>query len=216
MASLFPNGSVFAMAQTYGTAIPVVSVSNANPAVATVSGTPPAENDIMVVRTGWGAVNDSVVKAGAVTADTVVLLGVDSTNEQRFPPDGSAGTIIVASNWVSLNQITDVATSGGEQQFYQWQYLEEDAQRQRPTFKNARSMTITADYDPLLPWHQPLLDADWTREQFVFRLSLPNGDQIFYNMYPSYDGEPSLTINENMQVTLTLAYANPRSRRYAA
>lgn len=97
-----------------------------------------------------------------------------------------------------------------------WQYLEDGRQRQRPTFKNARSMTVVMDYDPSLPWHDALLAADLTQEVYVLRASLPNGSVIYFSVYVGYDGEPTFVINQNQQVTATFALASPQSTRYAA
>lgn len=52
--------------------------------------------------------------------------------------------------------------SGGDQQFYQFQYVEDfnSTQHQKPTFKNAMTLTFTMDYDPSLPWYNDLIAAD--------------------------------------------------------
>src|SRR5690606_41188686 len=65
-------------------------------------------------------------------------------------------------------------------------------QRQRPTFKNAKVLTVTLDYDPALAWYNALVEADALREPVVQRATLPNGVQLYYYVYPSFDGDPSL------------------------
>jgi hypothetical protein len=216
MAALFPNGSVFAIATSKATALAVTAITNASEAVATVTGTAPNVGDIVVISSGWAELNGAVARVKAVDTQDVTLEGIDTSDTVRYPAGEGVGSIAVASSWTSFSQVTDSQNSGGEQQFYQWVYLEDGVQRQRPTFKNARSLQITMDYDPSLSWHAALLAADRARTEYVIRLTLPNGDVIFYNMYVSFDGEPTTTINQNMQVVATFSFAYPRSIRYAA
>lgn len=169
-----------------------------------------------MVKTGWSAVNDAVIRASAVSTGSFSLEGIDASDTGRFPAGGGAGSAQKVTTWVPISQVTDSATSGGEQQFFAWVYLEDGVQRQRPTFKNARSMQLTMDFDDSLPWHAALLKADRAGVPHALRIALPNGSSIYYNMYVGFDGEPTLDINQNMQVSATFSFANPRSQRYGA
>ncbi len=215
MASSFPNGTVFSLGTTYGPPKTVSGVSNASPGVASATAHGFTDGDIVVMTSGWPSLNGAVVRVDNSTADAFDLEGFDTTNVTAYPAGQGGGTAREVTAWVSLSQVTDVQTSGGEQQFYQWQYLEEKTQRQRPTVKSARSMSLTVDYDPDLAWHAALLTADALNTPHVIRAQLPSGKVIYYNMYVAYDGEPSFTINQNQQVMVSLSYENPRSKTYA-
>lgn len=215
MASSFPNGTVFSLGTTYSSPKTVSGVSNASPGVASATAHGFTDGDIVVMTSGWPSLNGAVVRVDNSTIDAFDLEGFDTTNVTAYPSGQGGGTAREVTAWVSLSQVTDVQTSGGEQQFYQWQYLEEKTQRQRPTVKSARSMSLTVDYDPDLAWHAALLAADALNTPHVIRAQLPSGKVIYYNMYVAYDGEPSFTINQNQQVMVSLSYENPRSKTYA-
>lgn len=215
-ASSFPNGTIFSIGSAYGAAKVISDISNTNPGVASSTGHGFEDGNILVLTSGWPMLNGAVIRVDGAVTDAFDIEGFDASNTTLFPDGGGAGTAREVTTWVPLSQVTDVQPSGGEQQFYQWQYLEERAQRQRPTFKNARSLTITADYDPDLPWHAALLAADQLGTPHAIRAALPNGAVILYNMYVAYDGEPSFVKNQNQQVTVSLSYDNPRSQRYSA
>lgn len=216
MSSFFPNGTIFSIGTTYGAAKAISALSNANPAVAQSTAHGFTTSDIVVVASGWPALNGAAVRVGTANANDFALEGVNTLNLQQFAAGQGVGSAREVTDWVALSQVTGSTTSGGEQQFNQWQYLEEGTQRQRPTVKSARSMTITMDYDPSLPWHAALLAADQLGTPHVIRAAMPSGRTIYYSMYVAYDGEPSFDINTNQQVTLSLAFDNPRSRAYAA
>ena len=53
---------------------------------------------------------------------------------------------------------------------------------------------------------------DEKAELIVLRAALPNGASIYYPVYPSFDADPSLTMNENMQNTATFSMAGKFTR----
>ncbi len=214
MSSFFPNGTIFSIGTVYAAPKNVTAISNANPGVVSATAHGLTTGDPFVLTSGWGALNGGVFIAGTTTADSFPLLGVDTLDTSLYPAGAGGGSIKKVTTWVGLSQITAVETSGGEQQFYQWQYLEENTQRQRPTVKNARQMKITMDFDPALPWHDALLAADRKGTPHAIRAAMPSGSTVYYAMYAAFDGEPSFDINQNQSVVLSLSFDNPRSRRY--
>jgi len=205
MSSLFPNGTIFSISTAYAAAVAVSAYSNAKPTVATISGGVIEDGSIMIVKSEWAALNERIARAANVTPDSVEMEGFDTTDEDIFVPGGSEGSLVVVTAWQQLAQTTEISTSGGEQQFYQWQYLEDrnSRQRQRPTYKNAKAINATYDYDAEAAWYQALVAADQRKEPVVLRGVLPNKVQLLYYVYPSIDGDPSLVLNENMKVRAT-------------
>lgn len=216
MASRFINGAKYAVSTSLAAAVAVSAISNADPAVATTA-TPPTTGSVVVLKSGWTTINESVARVGVTTANTFQLEGVDTTSTARFPPGEGAGVYQVAGDFVSLSQVRDVQVTGGEQQYYQFQYVEDESgqQRQSPTFKNAQTMTIVMDYDPDLPWYQTLIDLDRLKEPVVLRETLPNEDVIYYYGLISFNKSPTKAINENMQVSASLSQQTD-SIRYGA
>lgn len=205
MAFQLPNGSTFDFAEEYGTAVTVTAISNAKPAVASATAHGFAKGDIITLTSGWVKLTGRGFRVGEVTADTFELEGVDTSSTQRYPTGSSAGEAKEVTKWVNIPQITEVASSGGEQQFYQFGFLEEDEDRQIPTTKSPSTLTLTVADDPSQPFVPVVEAADELKEQRLQRLNLVNGDVILYNSIASITNTPSLTRNQLMVRTITLA-----------
>lgn len=215
MAFRLPNGSTFDFAETYSSDVTVTAISNANPAVASAVGHTFVEGDIVTVTSGWVKLTGRGFRVGEVTADTFEILGVNTLNTQSYPAGVSAGTAKSVTKWVNIPQITEVASSGGEQQFYQFGFLEEDEDRQIPTTKSPSTLTLTVADDPSQPYVPVVELADELKEERLQRLNLVNGDIILYNSIASITNTPSLTRNQIMVRTITLAQQG-RVTRYKA
>jgi hypothetical protein len=215
MSASFPNGTIFALATSLAAAVSVSAITNANPGVATATAHGYSNGGILLLNMP-SKLDQRVVRVSGQTTNTFNLEGIDTTSTTQYPSGFGVGTAQLATSFTSLSQVTDSQTSGGEQQFYQWTYLEDGRQRQRPTFKNARALTLTMDYDPTLAWHAALLAADLAGTVYVLRATLPSGAVLYYSVYVGFDGEPSFVINENQKTTATFALASPFSTRYAS
>lgn len=204
---------MFSVSTALGAALAISAISNANPAVATAA-SPPDDGDILLVRSGWTELNERVVRAANADSGSFELEGIDTSSLVRFPAGQGAGSVLPVSTWVTLSQVTGVEKTGGEQQFYQWRYVEDRSsrQRQRPTFKNAKVITLTLDYDPALAWYAALVEADAVKDPVVLRAVLPNLDELYYLVYPSFDGDPSMTLDQNMQNTATFSMTSEFTR----
>lgn len=217
MSSRFINGAQYAVSQALAAAVAITAISNANPAVA-LSATPPANGSVLVLKSGWTNLNETVARsAGAVAVTSFQIEDVDSTSVVRYPAGEGAGTYEIASDFVGLSQVRDVQQEGGDQNFFNFQYVEDEGGRERskPTSKSASNLKILMDYDPDLPWFAALVELDRLREPVVLRETLPNGDVIYYYGYISFNKVPSKVINENMTNTATFSLlADPI--RYAA
>lgn len=213
MSSQFPNGTIFAVSTALGAANAVSDITNANPAVATAA-SPVADDSIVLITSNWPDLNDRIAKTAGASSNTFQLLGINTTDTDRYEAGEGEGSVRIASGFVNLSQVRESTKSGGEQQFFTWQYLEDRSsrQRQRPTFKNAKVINVTLDYDPALAWYDALDTLDKANEMVVLRATLPNGAQMFYPVYPSFDADPSLTMNENMTNAATFSLAGDFTR----
>jgi len=214
MSSLFPNKTVFSISTSFEAAKTISGITNANPGVATSTGHAYSDGDILLLGSGWTSLNDAPVRVDDSAANTFALEGFDTSNVTRFPTGAGAGTSKKVLTWAAMSQVLEPSTTGGEQQYYQWVYLDDGIQRQRPTFKNARSMTVPMDYDASLPWYDALKQADLDGETRVLRAALPNGKFFYWSVIVAFDGEPTFNANQNMQVTASFALANPTSTKY--
>ena len=217
MSSSFPNGTVFSLATSYAATKTVTAISNATTAVASSVSHGYSAGDIVILGNS-SRLDQRVIRvaANAAPTDLFNLEGIDTSSTTLYPSGFGVGTASKVTSFTAISQVTDVQSAGGEQQFYQWVYLEDGRQRQRPTFKNARSMTLVMDYDPDLAWHDDLIAADLAGTVYVLKASLPSGAVIYYSVYVGFDGWPSFTINENQKTVLSVSLACPTSTRYAA
>lgn len=200
MSSIFINGTRYSISTGLGAAVAITAISNANPGVASAA-SPPVDKSVLVVKSAWTNLNETVVRSANADADSFELEGVDTTSTVLYPAGGGAGSVQAVTTWVDLDQVRDVVMGGGDQQFFNYQYVEDPTsrQRQKPTFKNAMTMTVSLDYDPAKPWYAALIEADRIREPIVVRGVLPNGSTMFYYAYPSFNKVPVGQVNENLQ-----------------
>lgn len=212
MAYTLPNGSTIDLASAYNAVVEVTGVSNANPAVATAVAHGLAEGDIVLITSGWSRINNRAFRVGAVTTDTFVLEGVNSTNTTFYPVGGGIGTAKSTDTYVTINQVTAVEFAGGDINFLDVQFLESDTQVQLPTVKSAISMTLTVADDPDQPYVSVVEGYDESREIQVLRLNLVNGNTILYTAIVTASNTPTVTINELLTRTISLAVQGTPTR----
>lgn len=212
MAYRLPNGSTIDVAATY-TDKKEITISNANPAVVTSTAHGLNDNDIILIEgLGWTKLNNRTFRINEVDANTFELENVDTTDITRYPTGAGTGSCKGVLTFLQIPQVLTVEYSGGEQQFYTFQFLEDDDERQLPTNKSASSMTINVADDPDQPFVKVLEGYDESREIQVFRLNLVNGDSILYPAVPSITATPTLNVNSLMERVITLAMQGRISR----
>ncbi|MEE4099190.1 phage tail protein [Pseudomonas viridiflava] len=215
MAFKLPNGAVLEIGAVFSAAALASAISNANPAVVTAAGHGFEDGDVVVVTSGWTRLNGRVARVTASEDDSFSLGGVNTTNLDVYTEDAGVGSVRGISGWAQISQITAVATSGGDQQFTTFGFLEDDDDRQLPTTKSPISMTVTVADDPLLAYVPVVEAADEDKQPRVVRLKLPGGSVIYYNAYVSITSTPALDRNNVMTRVITLSLAS-RSTRYSA
>lgn len=213
MSFRLPNGSTFDLASTYGSAITVSGISNANPAVVSATAHGLANGDIIELTSGWTALNGRLFRVSGSLTDSFELEDIDTTNTARFPAAGGAGSAREITALTAVTQVTDVTTSGGEQQFFQFGFLEENDDRQLPTTRSPQTFTITVADDSSQTFVAVAEAADQSRNPTGLRLNLPNGDIILYNGYLTISETPALARNNLMTRTMTFSLAG-RPTRY--
>ncbi|WP_426201035.1 phage tail protein [Pseudomonas sp. TWP3-1] len=213
MGFRLPNGATLEIAAAYGVAIKVTALSNAAPAVATASAHGLADGDIIAVASGWTRLNDRAVRVADIQSGTFALENINTTNVQPYPAGSGVGSVREVTAFQEISQITDLASSGGDQQFFSFGFLAEDDDRQIPTTKNPVTLAITVADDPDQAYVPIVEAADEDREVRVLRLNLPNGDIILYNGYVSITSTPALGRNNLMTRVISVALSG-RPTRY--
>lgn len=205
MAVKLPNGATFEHAATYAAALAFSAVSNASEAICTVVGATLVVGDILLVASGWTALNNRVVRVKAATATAITLEAIDTTDTTVYPAGSGAGTLKKVLTWVQIPQVTDFASAGGDQNYTDVAFLEAQQGFQIPTDKSAASMTITVADDPALPYVPVVTAADAARTIQATRMNLPGTDKIYYGVYTSFSKQPTISRNNVMTKTVSLA-----------
>jgi len=212
MGFRLPNGATFDLASTYDSPITVATISNANPAVVGAVAHGLSNGAIIELTTGWTPLNGRLFRVAGVTTDTFELEDIDTTDTVRYPAAGGAGTCREITAFVRVSQITDTNTSGGEQQFYQFAFLEDSDQRQLPTTRSAQAMNLVVADDSTQPF-VPVADAiDDSRNVAGLRMNLPGGDIILYNGYATFSKTPTTTRDQLMTRTLSYSLSGQPTR----
>ncbi|MCU1752148.1 phage tail protein [Pseudomonas sp. 6D_7.1_Bac1] len=205
MAFKLPNGGTVQHAATYAAALAFTALSNASEAVATVAGGTLAAGDIVLLTSGWSRLNNKVVRVKVATATAITFEAIDTTDTQVYPVGGGTGTMKKILTWVQIPQVNDVAFSGGEQNYLDVVFLEDDQGKQIPTDKSAASMVLTIADDPAQAFNAVLLAADAGKQVQAARLNLPGNDTLFYGTYTSFSKQPAVSRNNLLTRTVNLA-----------
>lgn len=212
MSARLPDGAAVAIATTYAAAKTITAISNASPAVASSVAHGYTNGDFLVVASGWPRVNERIIRVSNSVADAFSLEGIDATDPTRYPAGAGAGSARKVTAWTPITQILEFTTSGGDQQFTNFSYLEEDFERQLPTITSAQSITIGIADDPTQPGYIALKAASDVRAMRALRLTLPDGSILLYNGIVSLNETPTLTKGQVMQVRATFSLQSKPTR----
>jgi hypothetical protein len=216
MAVSLPNGATIAVGSTYGADKAVSAATNANPCVMTVEAAHGLiVGDIFEWTSGWSRANGNVYRVGAVNVNDITVEGLNTTSATLYPTASGTGTVREVTAWTQITQILETTTSGGDQQFVTYSFLEESTEHQIPTVKSPITFNFTIADDASLPHYSVLDAADADRLQRCVRVTLPSGSVIYWSAYVTLQKTPTLAKNEVMGLRVTMSLINAVTR-YAA
>ncbi len=208
MAFNLPNGATIQMGSELGDPIKVSAVSNAKGAIFTLpEGHGLVEGDEVLITSTWPLINYLVARISAADATTVTIGVIDSTDTNFFPKGNGVGSLSKITAWTLIPQITELAQSGGDQQYIQIQFLEDDRQRNLATFKAAKTQTITLAHDSTLPIYPVLTAADRRGDTLPLKMYVPKATETrYWSGTPSFDPQPTTAVNavETVQISLAI------------
>lgn len=206
MSVSLPNGALIAFSSGFDTADTVSAVTNANPGVATSTAHGNANGTLLWVRSGWGRLNDRAARVSGTAANSFNLEGINTTSTLLYPAGSGVGSVQAVTGWTALSQILSSSSNGGEQQYTEYQFLEDDIQKRLPTVKTASGLTLQIADDSTLPGYQLCETANDDRLPRMMRITLPSGAFIYGLTRISLNKVPTLTVNEVMAVTVNLSF----------
>lgn len=207
-----PNGSQVFIEQTRSTTeIEATSITNAKEPVATVAEIGDLVNGdyVLVLESVWAGLKNRVLRVKSIDALKVTLEGdgsTDTTNINKFPA-GGASTLVKITSWIEIPCISDIAKTGGEQQFYTKQCLADEREKQTPTFKSATSIGYTFDFDYANPITQLLIGYDEDGKTRAMRMFVPKASYPIrtFSGVPSFDDVPNTVMNEDETTVLNIS-----------
>jgi hypothetical protein len=210
MGFQLPNGSTIQVGSEFGDEIKVTAVSNAKGAVFSCEeGHGLVVGDEVLITSGWPLINYLAARISDVGVDdnTVTIGVIDSTDENFFPKGNGIGSLRKITAWTLIPQITELSQSGGDQQYIQIQFLEDDRQRNLATYKAAKTQTITLAHDSSLPIYEVLKKADRRGDTLPLKMYVPKATETrYWSGTPSFDPQPQTAPNtvETVQVSFAV------------
>ncbi len=216
MSVSLPNGATISVGSSYGADKTLSAFSNANPGVMTLEASHGVVvSDIFEVTSGWSRANGNVYRASVVSTNDVSVEGLNTSDTDFFPAGSGTGTVREVTAWTQVTQILETNTSGGEQQFVTYSFLEDDAEHQIPTVKSPTLFRLRIGDDATLAHYSVLDTADNDRVPRACRVILPSGSVIYWSAYVTLQRTPTLTKNEVMGLEVTMSLIN-RVTRYTS
>lgn len=211
MSVTLATGTQVAVASTYGTGFTVTAITNANPAVATLSASHGViVGDFIEVTSGWDLLNKRVVRVSAVSTNDVTLEGINTTDTSSYPAGSGTGTGREVTAWTSITQIQSIASSGGDLNFADITTITDKTQKQVPTIRSAQQISFTFFDDPALSWYSVAQTASDTNAITAVRIIFPNSSRLLLNGYLSLQKSPAINVNAPLTAQLSMsAVADP-------
>jgi hypothetical protein len=213
MAAKLPDGSILAIATVLASTKPITTLSNGAPGAVGSVGHGYSNSDALLLASGWQKLDNRVFQVAGQTTDAYNLSGTDTTDTTKYPAGSGVGTTRKITTWQQISQILGFSTSGGDQQFTNFSYLEDDFERQLPTVTSAQSLQLDIADDASLAGYVALKAASESKANSVMRLILPGGSLIYYVGIVSLNETPTVTKGSVMAVRASFSLQS-RPTRY--
>jgi hypothetical protein len=214
MAYNFPEGGVFYFSQTFAGAKTVSAVSNANPAIATVTGHGYSDNDEVLFSSGWEDATDCVYRIEQTDANTLNVHGLNSTDTNFYAAGSGTGSMYKISSWVAIPQVLSISTSGGDPRFTTISPLAKRNSIVVPTGFNATSVVITLGHDASDANYITMLAVSRSLTKVAFKMVL--SDTVAYGYgYMAVSEMPVLNSGQANTVSASFSFLG-RAINYAA
>jgi hypothetical protein len=208
MAVTLPNGSTIAIGSAVGSAQATTILTNANPCVATVSAHGYSDGDYVIVVSGWSRINGKVFRVNVLTSSTFQLEGLNTSSTTIYPAGSGLGTVQEVTTFTQITQVLSTSSTGGEQRYLTYQFLEADAEVDIPTVKSGGGFNFEIGDDPDLAGFDALVAANDDRVARAFKVTLANSAILMYLGYVSINKTPTLEVNTLMRLAGSVRFLN--------
>jgi hypothetical protein len=208
MSYYFPEGSRIYFSSTLAAAKTVSILTNANPALATATAHGYSDNDEILLNSGWEDAHEAVWRVDQQSADTFLVLGLDSSNTAFYPAGTGIGSASKVSSWVEIPQWLGIATDGGDPRFTEIAPLSRRNAFKVPTGFNPYGITLTLGHDPANAAWLQMLALSRTLSKTAFKIALGGGGTMYMYGYMACSEMPSLNVNEPNKATVAISSLN--------
>jgi hypothetical protein len=195
-----PNGIQWALATTYASAIAVTAATNATECVLTTAANTYAIGDLLEFTSGWSRANNRIFRVKAASSTSATLEGFDTTSTTLFAAGVGIGSVRKISAWTAITQVLTCTSSGGDPQYANYSFMDQDFETQIPSGTSAQSLAMEIADDPSLAHHAALKTVAATRGLTGLRGILPSGSILLYSAIVAFDETPSMTKGQVMAV----------------
>lgn len=197
------TGTAAAIASAYGTGFTITAITNANPAVATLSASHGIiVGDVFEISSGWDLLDKRLVRASAVATNDVTLEGINTLDTSRYPVGTGAGTGREVTAWTNISQIKGMDTSGGDLSYASITTWADRVAKQVPTIRSAKELNFVVYDDPTQAWYAVAAAATDAISVVGLRFVFSNGSKLYANGYYNLDTIPDVTTNEALTAKL--------------
>lgn len=196
----FPEGTKVYFSTTLAAAKTVTGITNANPAVATSTAHGFTDGDELLYEGGWGDINGMIFKADELSANTVGLVDLDTTDTQWFPAGSGVGTLKKISNWIEIPDLLTLGTDGGDVRYTDIPLLSRRQDVRRATGFNSSSMPFTMVWDPDNASYRQMLAISRTLRSAAMKIVVGGGAAIYGYGGLNVREAPTFNRNQVMEV----------------
>lgn len=216
MSLIIADGTQLSLASAYGTANNTTATSNAASAVFSQSvGHGLVVGDFVEITSAWPGIDGRIARVSVVSTNDITLEGINTSDVNKYPAGTGTGSLRKITTWTALPQITAVATEGGEQQYFDYQFLDQLQQRRVPTSKAPLVLNLTMADDPGLAAVAVLKAAQDAGTPRALRMVFRGGSgatppRTVLNGYVAFGTLPNIALGQANQRSIAIAlYADP-------
>lgn len=185
----------------------ITAITKASPAVATSTshGFTNGQELKLGSVTGMSELNNKVIRAANITANTFEIEGVDSTLYGTFI-SGNASLITFGA---ACSTIQDVNSSGGEAAALKATTIHDDTEKEVPGNFSALSYSFGNLWDPADAALIELAKASTVKATRCIRLSFASGAKVYFDCYPAALLNPGGTAGELVTTPTSFKLTGP-------
>lgn len=187
-----PTGTIFSLATTFGAAVTVTAITNAENAVCTAAGHGYANGDVVEISSGWGRLHKRVFEVGSSTSTTFVLLRADTSSTEHFPAGTGIGTVRKITAFQQLMKVMNPQSSGGDPRTVTYKFLESDVEFSINDGFAATSYTLELDDDDTTAGYTALRQFTDRQTDTVLKMLSRSGARVYLPCTVALNDVPQL------------------------